>query len=744
MKTKHILTLALLSLSLMALELAWTRIFSAEFFYTFAFLILSLAILGLGLGALTLRLSRFLNRIDGLGVILTLTGLMISVSPILVFKLNLDFSQLFNNGLMLGKFALTVILLSSAFFFGGIALAKIFKAQPEKINQLYLADLAGAAAGVFLAIVFMNACGTPLATFLSAVPVLLAAVISSKKWLKLIPIALLGLLALPGSRAESLLVAKREERAPVIYHHWDAMSKVKIYEFSPDYRGINIDNAANSPVERFDGNWNRPDSARFQFNIPVQYLIQQFDSCTFLSLGAGGGQDVLQALQEGASEIHAVEVNSHVNALMLTGDLAEFSGQIYHDPRVKVITEDARAYVRRFQNKFDLIYSLSSNSFSALASGAFALAENYLFTTEAFEDYWLALSDSGFMMLEHQFYVPRLVAELMNALENQGVPDATAHFAVYNLPQLRRQLILLSKRPLTDEIRNRAFFELTPENYSYLHLLYPPAADSLKGKLINQIVVTGWEHAQPQAPVDISPCTDNRPFAAQLGLWKNFHWNKLEKISPYEFAGFPLAKIMIVMIILVVLLLILPLNLLPYFFKGDKLKAAPWFYFFFIGMGFMMLEVVLIQKYALFIGPSIYSFSTVLLTLLLASGVGSFFAPKVPSRLVFGFILGWLLLDIFIFNHLFYLLGGLELGLRIFVSALLLFPLGFFMGMPFPKGTLRVGTLVDWGFAVNGAASVLGSTIVVMVAFTFGFQIALLIGAGCYLAAFLLALKAAW
>ena len=120
---------------------------------------------------------------------------------------------------------------------------------------------------------------------------------------------------------------------------------------------------------------------------------------TFLSLGAGGGQDVYQALQDGAKEIHAVEVISHLNELMQDGELAEFSGYIYKAPRVVVISEDARAYVRRFTNKFDLIYSFSSNSFAALASGAFALAENYLYTTEAFIDYWNALSENGYMLI---------------------------------------------------------------------------------------------------------------------------------------------------------------------------------------------------------------------------------------------------------------------------------------------------------------------------------------------------------
>ena len=165
--------------------------------------------------------------------------------------------------------------------------------------------------------------------------------------------------------------------------------------------------------------------------------------------------------------------------------MAEFSGHFYRDPRVRVVSEDARAYVGRFENKFDMIYSLSSNTFAALASGSFALAESYLFTTEAFADYWKALSEDGFMMMEHQFYMPRLAASLLDALEGLGVENPREHFAIYDLPQMRRNMILLSRRPLTDEIRNNAFGELTAENYEQIHLLFP-APEDLQDNLINQ------------------------------------------------------------------------------------------------------------------------------------------------------------------------------------------------------------------------------------------------------------------
>lgn len=744
MKSTKFFAIALMSITLIGLELVWTRIFSGEFFYTFAFLILSLAILGLGLGALALHLFPRLDSQKSLGIVLSLSGLMALISPPAVLHLGLQFSSLMSSWVMVGKFILTIVLLSASFFFGGIGLAILFKNNYEEMPKLYMADLLGAGLGGAIAIILMNSFGTPTTVFVMAAPILLAALMVSPGWLKAFPAVFAALLIGLNFNPAELLTVDREERAPVIYTHWDAMSKIKIYEFSDNYRGINIDNAANSPVERFDGSWDRPDSMRLEFAIDVSYLINRSDSCTFVSLGAGGGQDVLQALQAGATEIHAVEVNKHINQLMTEGDLAEFSGNIYNDPRVKVVTEDGRAYVRRFENKFDIIYSLSSNSFAALASGAFALAENYLFTTEAFEDYWRSLTDHGFLMMEHQFYIPRLVTEARDALQNLGVHNPDQHIAVYNLPKMRRKFILLSKQPLNDELRSNAFGITDPAAPNHHPLIYP-APDSLQDNLINLIMTKGWEVAADSAAIDLSPATDNRPFTAQLGLWKNFHWDKLDKILPYEFFGFPLSKLIIIIILFVVVFFIIPLNLLPYLFGGDQLRAVPWLYFFTIGMAFMMVEVILMQKYALLIGPSVYSVATILLTLLISSGIGSRFADRVDTRIAFLGIIGWLLLDIFVFRQLIYPLGEFTLGWRIISSIALVAPLGFFMGMPFTKGTLKVGKLIDWGFAVNGAASVLGSVLIVLIAFSFGFAWALLLAAALYFVAFLLiSVEKAW
>jgi len=227
-----------------------------------------------------------------------------------------------------------------------------------------------------------------------------------------------------------------------------------------------------------------------------------------------------------------------------------------------------------------------------------------------------------------------------------------------------------------------------------------------------------------------------------MGLWKNLNPEKFKKLRGYEdFLGLPLSKIIIVIILAVVILLILPLNLIPYFGKGKKLGAQPWLYFFFLGMGFMMIEIILMQKYAVFIGTSIYSIITTLITLLLFSGIGSFYVTRFSKHVIFTWIFAWILLDISVFSFIIESLNGLHLVSRMLITSVLIAPLGFFMGMPFPLAGVKVGKLVDWGFAINGSASVLGSTLVVLVAFSFGFKIALALGALMYVFAYFLILN---
>jgi len=741
----RLLLAALLSLSLIALELVWTRIFSAEFFYTFAFLILSIAVLGLGLGGLALRLFPRLNRTERLGFYILLTALLTLAGPPLVLHLGLDFALVLSKGAMFGRLALTLFLLSAAFFTGGMALSLLFRNFHEEMPRLYMADLLGAALGVFGAILLMNLVGTPATTLLIPLPLALAAFLAGgRKTRAFAALATLGCLALLPSSAR-LIAKPRQERLPVIHRHWDAMALLKIQE-GKGYRNLNIDNSANTGVSAFDGDWAALKAGPSDFLVDPKPLMDPMKgSCRFLSIGSGGGGDVVLALKNDAAEVHAVEVNPTINRMLLPGGmLHEYSGRLYADPRVKVVTEDARTYLRRFENRFDVIYSASSNTFAALASGAFALAENYVFTTEAFEDYYRALSPRGFLMMEHQFYMPRIVSEALEGLRKSGVAQPERHLAVYTSPQARRQILLVGKQPLNQESIQGAFLALEAKDFQLMHRVYPdpePKASPLIAHIVNQ----GWKQTAAEVPTDISPSTDDRPYTAQQGLMKNFKWKSLKALEAYEFRGFPLAKLLIGAVLAVILLLVLPLNLLPFLRMGPKLRAPGWLYFFAIGFGFMVIEVVLIQKYTLFVGSSAYTVATILFTLLMGSGLGSRFAPRFGDRLPFVAILLWLALDLTLFGRLTHSLTGLPAAGRMAATVLLLAPLGFFMGMPFPKGTRRAGEWVDWGFAVNGAASVLGSASILLVSFAWGFRAALIVGGLAYLAAMALLLgRQAW
>ena len=124
--------------------------------------------------------------------------------------------------------------------------------------------------------------------------------------------------------------------------------------------------------------------------------------------------------------------------------------------------------------------------------------------------------------------------------------------------------------------------------------------------------------------------------------------------------------------------------------------------------------------------------------MLVASGIGSRYAERFSERAVFGAILIFLIFLVVTFKLVIALFAGLPVFWRSVITAVLVFPLGFFMGMPFPKGGLRVKELIDWGFGVNGVASVLGSTAIMLVVFSWGFNAALLIGGLFYILAFLL------
>lgn len=184
--------------------------------------------------------------------------------------------------------------------------------------------------------------------------------------------------------------------------------------------------------------------------------------------------------------------------------------------------------------------------------------------------------------------------------------------------------------------------------------------------------------------------------------------------------------------------------------KGErvsKFSLIPLlFYFSSIGLGFMLIEIVLLQKLLLFLGHPIYTLSVTLLSVLLFAGLGSLstqrFPDTAPQRHISKIILLLVLMIVLYYFFLHKALGFFityPKALKIIVAVVALSPLSFIMGMPLPLAVKylhnRANKVIPWMWGMNGAASVMGSIIAIILAMNIGYNFTLLTGMVCYLCA---------
>jgi hypothetical protein len=172
---------------------------------------------------------------------------------------------------------------------------------------------------------------------------------------------------------------------------------------------------------------------------------------------------------------------------------------------------------------------------------------------------------------------------------------------------------------------------------------------------------------------------------------------------------------------------------------GRKAGLVALLYFIAVGFGYILVEISLIQRFVLFLGHPTYALTVVVFLLLLSSGAGSVAARRRVTNanrilLLLGLIAGLILLNVLVLPWLLSAAVGLPFAIKLVISALVLSPLGFFMGMPFPTG-LRLVPTVEWAWALNAAASVLGSVMAMVIAIEFGLTITLSCAALAYLLA---------
>ena len=784
--------LFLLSAATLVFEVNLTRIFSVAQFYHFAFMIVSLALLGFGASGTFLALFPRLRERDPARVLFLLSwgfALTAAGSYVLTLYVPFDSFRIAHNWRQGGVLALHYVALATPFFCSGTAVGLLLAARPEVANRTYAANMAGSAVGCLLAVVAPSLVGGEGTVLLSAAMGILAALIFqhhatrnthyASRVTQVVIVLLLILTALwpPSfldirlSPYKSLSYALLYPDAELIFQRWNGFSRVDVIKSKsirslpgrgfrcssqpPPQLGLTVDGDDLSPIS----------------HVPVGFTALEFTDCLLTALpyrlrpGARalvleprGGFDLLVALAEGAQAVTAVEAHPLiVEAVRAQG---AWAGSLYDDPRVTLVVEEGRAYTRRAQEQYDVVVLSLTTPQRMVTSGAYSLAEDYRYTVQAFADYLARLDEGGLLVVARWLQVPpseaiRAFTLAVEAVERTGGDPRTSVVALRSYQQM---LILVRRGAFTEEeleaVRTFAApraFDLVylsgihPDEVNRYNVLPEPDYTRACVGLLEAEDRDAWYRAYP---FDVEPPDDDRPFFGHF-----FKWQQAPEVlamaghtwQPFGGAGyFVLLALLALAVVAAGVLILLPLAVRGRggIGRGEPLGGTLG-YFALLGLGYLCVEIPLLQRFILFLGHPAYAMATVLFALLLFSGLGSLISRRVPlwmvltllPALVGGYALGLPLL--------FEATLAAPLGGRMIVAVAALAPPGVLMGMPFPKGLAllerRPPVLIAWAWGVNGAVSVVASILAASLALSFGFSTVLVVGAACYVGAWVTA-----
>ncbi len=510
---------------------------------------------------------------------------------------------------------------------------------------------------------------------------------------------------------------------------WDkALDRAELYAFSPNYGGY-------ERVVSHD--LFKKETGRAEDRVLV--------------IGNGGGADSVAAARAGAMHITAVEVNP--TSYSLVKDVyRDYLGDFFARSNVDLKLEDGRSFVRRSTERFDLIALVGVDSLAAANSGAYVLAESFLYTAEALDDYWAHLSTEGKLQIS-RWHFPKTPRETLRifsmayeSLARNGVADPTRHLAMI-APKGADQLdgcfatLLVSKAP---------FSAASLPVLASLDVLFHPLVDAgPRPNAFHRFIASardGKAEAFYQAyPFNVKPVTDDAPFF--------FHYGKFSQLlRPYEVgvAGFDsilgrwpffVLAALVLQCLLGGVLLVLPLAR-----HLEKGKPSGFAYFSCLGIGFMFVEMFLVQKLVLMLGHPMYSLGVTLPSLLGAAALGSYLSRGIrlddlKTRLgLFAAIAAVICMLGIALPSILEATLPLSFSARVWVCALITFPVGILLGMPFPSGLRALPpSALCFAWGVNGAFGVLASVVAVILAMQFGFSFLLILSAFLYASAALVA-----
>ena len=757
----------LVSLCVLMLQLALTRLFSATMYYHFAFLAISLALLGSGAsGVFVYLMGRRLAEERAPWAPALAAALFAVCCPLaLVVILGNPLSPLDSGSTTLARLSWIYGAAALAFFFAGCVITMAIARYAAQMSRLYLFDLGGAAAGCLLLIPVMDHLGAVnTILMIGAVAAVAALVLDGAAVGNAWPVALFALavglcaLAIHNAATGTLDVRRAKglvEEGNVIFSRWNSFSRITVWgSLDNDAVLIMIDADAatllsrdGSDLERHAAQAGRVEALGYRLRPGSRALI----------IGPGGGNDVIMARLFGARQVTGVEVNPIIaRDVMLSEPFLGYSGRLYLQPGVRLVVDEGRSFVRASRERYDAIQGTMVDTWAATAAGAFALTENNLYTAEAFADYVGHLTDRGVLSMTRWYLEPpdqllRLFSLARATMREMGIGNPDRHLMLVRGPAepgttRAPATFLFGRAEFTAEEADRVEAVARRDGYTVLYTPFdrPPN------------LFTRLAEAEDPARVwasyenDISPPTDNRPFffnTVRLGnlgaaLGSAGEWRKT------NLGTFVLFSLLAITAVLTLAFILGPLAVARsgVLASGTRTKLACLLYFAGLGAGFIILEVALVQKCILFLGHPVYSLAVVLFSLLGFSGLGSLLSGRFADgrlRTVLPRVLlalaAAVVLYVLVLSPVFHAFVQLGRAYRIAITVVLLAPLGVVMGMPMPIGVRVLNgespALIPWAWGVNGAASVMGSAAALAVALMAGFNQAMLVGAALYLLA---------
>ena len=783
------------------LQIVQTRVISVIVYYHLAFFAVSLAMLGMTAGSLLVYFKpEFFTRervLEHLAWISSAFAISIVVSTLSLITTVVG-SGVTNTVVMtLVVWGKLVLILLPPYVLAGMAISLALTRSGWPIGLVYAVDLFGAASGCLMALVLLASADAvsvliAIAAFAAAGAILFGyarrlsgedapaqfslGVLGRGKWPAVLAvwfgaIALLNASVQPTTQTMpkagglALLLSKDtlEFGRPAVMR-WNTYSRVMASdarvgrpvlwgpsptrpETSVAQRLLNIDGSAATYMYQFDGEASKLDFLRYDLTNLAYGIRNQGRAAV---IGVGGGRDMLSAYVFGFRDITGVELNP-IFVAFLNGEFRDYN-RLAELPGVRLIVDEARSWFARTDERFDVIQMSLVDTWAATGAGAYSLSENGLYTTGGWRHFLNALTATGVFTVSRWFNpdditeTGRLISLASAALRNEGIAEPRSHLFVAATNNLAT--LIVAKSPFTSDELTR--LRKATETLRFTVLLSPDEPDRLPVLSAVADAATADEVAALSARehLDLSAPTDDRPF----------FFNQLIALDPASIrlaldsgpgivrgnliATMTLLMVAVISAVLVLVTMIIPA--LPSLRRTrGKLARAGTLYFLLIGLGFMFVEIGLIQRLSTFLGHPVYGLAIGLFGIIVSTGIGSFVSERVPmitkARLaVWAGSLGlYLVLLPFWFPAVIVGFEGGSLVTRALVSLVAIVPSGVLMGFGFPTG-MRLVNAIDvrptpWFWAVNGAGGVLAASLAVMTSIAFSVNASLWVGAACYL-----------